>query len=197
MDSGSSFFSYKFEFNSILLGFVKADYFSDLLMLNVRIGYLTKICLYIYANSRFRHGVENIIASLYAVLRVLRKSNILEPDRAVIVMLTGIYLHSFLRKNNSSVNRYIHAEHSSTKRKDIFFKEAAGKTVNILTRSTYWGESVENVQKLRIHKTGMCRILWKYMGRVMRRRIHLKHSQKIRNFKMPRVLSPINPSIQN
>lgn len=56
--------------------------------------------------SRARRIVENVFGILSAVFRVLRKPMLLEPHKAEKVIMACIYLHNYLRKNQSSKNVY-------------------------------------------------------------------------------------------
>lgn len=62
--------------------------------------------LFNYRLSRARRVVENVFGIMSAVFRVLRRPMFLEPNKAEIVVLTCVYLHSFLRKNQSSNHIY-------------------------------------------------------------------------------------------
>jgi len=59
-----------------------------------------------YRFSRARRVVENVFGICSAVFRVLRKSIILEPEKAELVIMTIIYLHNFLRKSKTSRDIY-------------------------------------------------------------------------------------------
>lgn len=55
-----------------------------------------------YRLSRARIVVENVFGILSAVFRVLRKPMLLEPDNAEHVVFACIYLHNFLRKQETN-----------------------------------------------------------------------------------------------
>jgi len=59
-----------------------------------------------YRLSRARRIVENVFGICSAVFRVLRKPLLLEPEKAEIIVMACIYLHNFLRKNQSSKHIY-------------------------------------------------------------------------------------------
>lgn len=59
-----------------------------------------------YRLSRAGRIVENVFGILSAIFRVLRKPILLEPDKAELVVLACIYLHNFLRKNQSTKHVY-------------------------------------------------------------------------------------------
>lgn len=62
--------------------------------------------VYNYRLSRARRVVENVFGILSAVFRVLRRPLLLEPEKAEIIVMACIYLHNFLRKNQSSKHIY-------------------------------------------------------------------------------------------
>jgi hypothetical protein len=59
-----------------------------------------------YRLSRARRVVENVFGICSAVFRVLRKSMLLEPKKAELVVMTVICLHNFLRKSRTSRDIY-------------------------------------------------------------------------------------------
>jgi len=59
-----------------------------------------------YRLSRARRTVENAFGISSAVFRVLRKSSLLEPQKAQIVVMAVVYLHNFLRHSKLSRNIY-------------------------------------------------------------------------------------------
>lgn len=59
-----------------------------------------------YRLSRARRIVENVFGILSAVFRVLRKPMLLEPHKSENIVMACIYLHNYLRKNQSSKHVY-------------------------------------------------------------------------------------------
>lgn len=55
-----------------------------------------------YRLSRARKIVENVSGILSAVYRSPRKPLLLEPEKADFLVMTCIYFHNFVRKNQSS-----------------------------------------------------------------------------------------------
>lgn len=51
-----------------------------------------------YRLSRARQVVETVFGILSVVFRVFRKPMLLEPKKAKLVVMAGVYLHHFLRK---------------------------------------------------------------------------------------------------
>lgn len=61
---------------------------------------------YNYRLCRARRVVENTFGILSAVFRVLHKPLLLEPNKAVSVVLACVYLHNFLRHSKTSKRLY-------------------------------------------------------------------------------------------
>lgn len=59
-----------------------------------------------YRLSRARRIVENVFGILASVFRLLRAPMVLEPEKAALICMTCSLLHNFLRKSNTSRNRY-------------------------------------------------------------------------------------------
>lgn len=59
-----------------------------------------------YRLSRARRVVENVFGIASSVFRVLRKSMLLEPEKAELIIMTVVCLHNFLRKSTTSRNIY-------------------------------------------------------------------------------------------
>ena len=59
-----------------------------------------------YRLSRARRIVENVFGIMSVVFRVFRKPIPLRPVNAELVVMACVYLHNFLRRNNSSSARY-------------------------------------------------------------------------------------------
>lgn len=59
-----------------------------------------------YRLSRARRVVENVFGIMSAVFRLLRKPLLIEPEKAKYIVMTAVYLHNFLRRNNRYKNLY-------------------------------------------------------------------------------------------
>lgn len=62
--------------------------------------------IYNYRLSRARRIVENAFGILSSVFRVYRKPLLLEPDKAVMIILASLCLYNFLRRNKESQRRF-------------------------------------------------------------------------------------------
>lgn len=59
-----------------------------------------------YRLSRGRRIVENAFGILASVFRVLRKPMLLQPEKAVLITMTCVLLHNFLRRSKTSRSTY-------------------------------------------------------------------------------------------
>lgn len=66
----------------------------------------TKERIFNYRTCRARRVVENVIGISSSVFRVLRKPLLLEPEKAVSVVMAVVHLPNFLRRNTEAKNFY-------------------------------------------------------------------------------------------